>query len=280
MYLFSDRSWLWLACALYLSGFALGTFGWLKKRKVARAPIYLLTAIGFICQTAGLYVRGLEVHGCPIGNTFEFFQFTTWSAIALYLVIGTTFRLSLLGYFTSSLSAILTLVSLAVPRWDAVRAVDVFHGNPWIEFHAALALFSYGVFALLALTSTMYLLQLYSLQHRNLRGLFSFLPSILDLDHISLRLLTAGVIIMSASLVVGSVYWLRDTSTVDLAKLVITMSVWVAYTLALGLRWSSVLIAKRLAWVCVVLFVAALLSLGPVNSSRNPLPPKAVPHAL
>lgn len=281
MHSFSDRSWLWVACGFYLVGFALGTFGWLKKRKVSPGPIYLVTAVGFVFQTFGLYLRGMEVHGCPIGNTFEFFQFTAWSATALYLAIGTTFRFSLLGYFTSCLSAILTLVSLSVPAWDAVRAVDIFHGNSWIEFHAALALFSYGVFALLALTSIMYLLQLYSLQHRNLRGFFSFLPSILELDHISLRLLTAGVVIMSASLAVGSVYWLRDTSTVDSAKLVITMSVWIAYTAALGLRWGSVLIAKRLAWVCVALFAAALISLGPINSSRNPLPPKAaVPHAL
>ena len=280
MHSLSDRTWLWLACALYLVGFVLGTFGLLKKRRDLRGSIYLFIAAGFVLQTFGLYLRGLAVHGCPIGNQFEFFQFTAWSATSLYLVIGATFRLSLLGYFTSSLSAILTLVSLAFPSWDAVRVVDVFHGNAWIEFHAALALFSYGVFGLLAMTSAMYLLQLYSLQHRNLHGLFSFLPSILDLDHINVRLLTAGVFIMSASLSVGSVYWLRDTSTVDSVKLFFTMSVWFAYALTLGLRWGSVLLAKRLAWVCVALFAAALVSLGPINSSRKPLPPKAASHAF
>lgn len=280
MHSLTDRTWIWLAAVLYFAGFALGTYKLLKGRKASRGRIYLIIAVGFILQTIGLNLRGMAVHGCPITNTFEIFQFTAWSATALYLVIGVTFRLSLLGYFTSSLSAILSLVSLAVPRWDAVKTAGAFHNNPWIEFHAALALFSYGVFALLALTSTMYLLQLYSLQHRNVRGFFSFLPSIIELDQISGRLLTAGVIIMSASLAVGSVYWVRDTSTVDTLKLLITVSVWFAYTLAMALRWTSVLIAKRLAWVCVGLFAAALLSLGPVNSSRNPLPPKASSHAL
>jgi len=277
MHHFSDRTWIWFASALYVAGFALGTYKLLKGRKASRGRIYLIIAVGFILQTIGLNLRGMAVHGCPIGNTFEIFQFTAWSATSLYLLIGVTFRLSLLGYFTSSLSAILTLVSLAVPSWDATTTISAFH-NPWIEFHAALALFSYGVFALLALTSTMYLLQLYSLQHRNLRGFFSFLPSIMELDHISLRLLTAGVILMTASVAVGSVYWVRDTATVDSAKLIVTFSVWFAYALALTLRWSSVLIAKRLAWVCVILFAAALLSLGPVNSSRNPLPAKAASH--
>lgn len=280
MHSLSDRTWIWLAAVLYFTGFALGTYKLLKGRKASRGRIYLIITVGFFLQTVGLNLRGMAVHGCPIGNTFEIFQFTAWSATALYLVVGATFRLSLLGYFTSSLSAILSLVSLAVPQWDMVKTVNAFHNNPWIEFHAALALFSYGVFALLALTSTMYLLQLYSLQHRNVRGLFSFLPSIIELDQISLRLLTAGVIIMSSSLAVGSVYWVRDTSTVDTLKLLITVGVWFAYTLALALRWTSVLIAKRLAWVCVGLFAAALLSLGPVNSSRNPLPPKAASDAL
>ena len=279
MHSFTDRNWLWIASALYLAGFALGTVGVVAEKRHSRGVMFFIIAAGFAVQTFGLYLRGLVVHGCPIGNTFELFQFTAWSATALYLVIGPTFRLSLLGYFTSSLSAVLTILSLAVPAWDAVRAVDVFHGNTWIEFHAALALFSYGVFGLLALTSTMYLLQLYSLQNRNMRGFFSFLPSILDLDHIGFRLLTFGVLLITASVSVGSVYWFRDTTTVDLTKLISTVGVWIAYAVVLGLRWRSLLLAKRLAWVCISLFALALLSLGPVNASRKPLPAKAAPHA-
>jgi ABC-type uncharacterized transport system permease subunit len=275
MPLLTDRSWLWFATALYLAGFTLGTVALARDRKHSRGLMYALICAGFGVQTFGLYLRGLAVRGCPIGNLFETFQFTAWSATALYLMIGATFRLSLLGYFTSCLSATLTVVSLTIRAWDATRRVDTFGGNPWIEFHAALALFSYGVFGLLALTSVMYLLQLYSLKQHHLRGFFSFLPSILDLDHINLRLLGAGVILMSASLAVGSVYWVHDTSTVHAAKLLTTASVWAAYGAALGLRLRSVLISKRFAWVCLSLFVAALLSLGAVESSRKPLPPTA-----
>ncbi len=275
MHTLPDRTWIWIAAALYLAGFVLGTVGVLRERRHSRALMYVIISAGFTLQTFGLYLRGLQVRGCPIGNTFEIFQFTAWSATALYLVVGATFRLSLLGYFTACLSATLTLVSLLFPAWDATRRVDIFGGNAWIEFHAALALFSYGVFALLALTSTMYLLQVFSLQHRRMNGLFSFLPSVLDLDHISLRLLTTGVLLMTASLAVGSSYWLQDTNTVDPLKLVITVAIWLAYGITLILRWRSLLIAKRLAWVCVALFLAALISLGPINTSRRPLTEKA-----
>jgi ABC-type uncharacterized transport system permease subunit len=166
---------------------------------------------------------------------------------------------------------VLTLVSLALPAWDATRRAHIFGSNPWIEFHAALGLFSYGVFALLALTSIMFLARNYSLKSKHLGGWFSFLPSILDLDHIGVRLLGAGVALLAASLAVGSVYWLRDTATANLAKIFVTVAVWAAYAAALGLRLAGRLVTKRFAWTCLALFALALVSLGPVDSSRHPV---------
>ena len=270
-----DRAWIWLASACYFIGFILGIAALLRDRRQSRLTVYSVLAAGFILQTLGLYLRGRAVRGCPIGNTFEIFQFTAWSAIALYLVVGATFRLSLLGYFTSCLSAVLSLVSLVNPAWDAARHVAAFGGNAWVEFHAALALFSYGVFALLALTSCMYLLQNYSLKQKHLHGLFSFLPSIIELDQISLRLLVAGVVLMTWSLGLGSIHWVQDLASVDLPKLLVTAGIWFAYLATMILRLSDKLVSQRLAWACVALFAAALVSLPVVNASRHSVPPVA-----
>lgn len=266
---------MWIAAAFYLAGFVLGTAALLRERRHSHRLMYGLMLVGFLVQTVGLYHRGQAVRGCPIGNLFELFQFTAWSAISLYLVIGPTFRLSLLGYFTSCLAATLTTTSLAVPAWDSLRRVSIFGGNPWIEFHAAIALFSYGVFGLLALTSIMYLLQVFSLKQQHLRGFFSFLPSVVDLDHINLRLLTAGVVLMSAALLVGSVYWIQDLSRVPALKLVVTSLVWASYSCALILRWRSVLVSKRLAWACIAFYAAALVSIPFVNSVGSKQPAAA-----
>jgi ABC-type uncharacterized transport system permease subunit len=268
LFALTDRRWLWIAAGFYLAGFVLGTLALLRDRRDSRPVMYFVVAAGYVLQTFGLWLRGRAAHGCPLGNTFEIFQFTAWSATTLFLVIGATFRLSLLGYFTSTLMAVLTLVSLAIRPWDATRRADIFGGNPWIELHAALALFGYGVFALLALTSLMYLLRNYSLKHKHLNGWFSFLPSILDLDHISLRLLTIGVVLLTASLAVGSVWWMRDPGHVH--EVLVTVLVWLAYALALALRLRGALIAQRFAWVCAALFAAALVSLGPVDQTRRP----------
>jgi HemX protein len=261
---FTDRTWLWLAGEFYLVGFLLGTWSLLRGGRPLNVAMYGLIVAGYLMQLTGLYLRGIAVGGCPLGNTFELFQFTAWSAITLYLVIGVTFRTSLLGYFTACLASTLTLVSLAIPAWDATRRYGVFGGDAWIEFHAALALFSYGVFALLALTAFMLLLRHYSLKNKNLGGWFSFLPSLIDLDLISVRLLSVGVTLLGASLAVGSVYWLQDISRISTAHL-LTFAVWAAYAAALGLRLRGRLISIRFAWTAISLFGLALLSLGVIS---------------
>lgn len=269
---FSDRTWLWAAAILYLVGFLQCTFVLLRGGKPSGTVTYVLIAIGYVLQFIGLGIRGKAIHGSPLTNQFEVFQFTAWSAITLYLVVGVRFRNSLLGYFTSCLTAALTVVSLSSPEWDATHHIRPFGTSPWIELHATLALFSYGVFALLALTSLMFLLRNYSLKSKRIGGMFSFLPSILDLDHISVRLLVAGVVILSASVGVILTYYLRDLSTANVTKVVVTVAVWFAYIVALILRLRGILLSKRFAWTCVAVFVAALLSLSFVDASRHPIP--------
>jgi hypothetical protein len=94
---------------------------------------------------------------------------------------------------------------------------------------------------------------------------------VLDLDHIGLRLLGTGVAILAVSLGVGSVYWLKDTTSVNLAKLFVTVAVWIAYSAALGFRLRGVLLANRFAWSCLVLYLAALVSIVFVDQSRHPI---------
>ena len=267
----TDRVLLWLGALLYLAGFLTGLVALTRRQPpAARRPILnLLLVAGWIAQMAGLYVRGLAVGGCPLGNTFEIVQFVAWSAMVLYFFVGTAFRVSLLGLFSAGYAAALALISLLVPAWDAVHGARIFGNNPWIELHAALAVFSYGVFGLLALTAVMHLLQNWSLKHKRLDGLFWFLPSVVQLDQINFRMLSLGVVLLTVSLGVGACWWVRDTASVDLPKLVVTLGVWAVYLAVWLLRWRAKLVSATFSWVCVVMFWLALISLGPVNSSRH-----------
>ena len=269
--LLTDRALLWLGALLYLAGFLVGLIGLTRRHSPAglRTMLNILLIGGWGFQWLGLYQRGLAGRGCPLGNTFEIVQFVAWSAMLVYFFVGSTFRGSLLGLFTAGYAATLALVSLLIPQWDLVRGQKLFGNNPWIEAHAALAVFSYGVFGLLTLTSVMQLLQNWSLKNKRLNGLFWFLPSVVQLEQINYRLVLLGVTLLSISLSVGAAWWVRNIESVHLPKLMVTVGVWLAYLIVLLLRWRGRLVSVRFAWVCLILFGLALLSLGPVNADRH-----------
>ena len=269
--LLTDRALLWLGALLYLAGFLVGLIGLTRRHSPAglRTMLNILLIGGWGFQWLGLYQRGLAGRGCPLGNTFEIVQFVAWSAMLVYFYVGSTFRGSLLGLFTAGYAATLALVSLLIPQWDLVRGQKLLGNNPWIEVHAALAVFSYGVFGLLTLTSLMQLLQNWSLKNKRLNGLFWFLPSVVQLEQINYRLVLLGVTLLSISLAVGAAWWVRNIESVHLPKLMVTMGVWLAYLIVLLLRWRGRLVSVLSARVCLILLGLALLSLGPVNADRH-----------
>jgi ABC-type uncharacterized transport system permease subunit len=275
----SDRQWLWCAAGFYTAGLAMGTRSLVSGRRTSGLLITLAILAGYILQFIGLGIRGRSAGGCPLGNQLEVFQFTAWSATTLYLVIGVTFRSSVLGFFTSGLGAALTVVSLSIPEWDAVRRTHLFGGNPWLELHAALAIFSYGVFGLLALTAGLYLLRHFSLKSKRIGGWFSFLPSIFDLDQIELRLLGVGVILLTLALLFGSVYWTHNLALAGHVSLAATVSVWALAAAALGLRMAGRLLGLRVARTCLALFTFALVSLEIVGKTQHPASAPAQVHA-
>ncbi|HUG12217.1 MAG TPA: cytochrome c biogenesis protein CcsA [Opitutaceae bacterium] len=274
---FADRDLIALGALCYALGFVHGTISLIRRRRHSRWLMFAAMCAGFAFQTWGLLMRGMETKGCPLGNTFELIQFTVWSLILVYLVVGPAFRLSLLGFFSGALAAALSIASFIPAGWDSDIRTRIFGDNAWIEFHAALALFSYGVFGLLALTSVMYLLQNHYLKQKRRPAMFGYLPSIVQLDTTNVRLLLTGVAILTTSLLVGGHYFRQDPERVNVLKLGVTVSVWAAYLGVLVLRWRAKLITKRFAWVCVIMFILALASLGPVNRSRpHELPPAPI----
>ncbi|MBC2608008.1 cytochrome C assembly family protein [Pelagicoccus albus] len=267
----ADKQWIWLATIVFASSFLLGSYSALKlKRKTGRPYILGLVTFGWILQTTGLYARGLQYGGCPLANQFELVQFMVWSAIAIYIFVGPAFRVSLLGVFTSGFACLFSILSLIFGHWDSPSREPIFGDSPWIETHAALALFSYGVFGVLALTSAMYLLQSRSLKTKNVvGGLFPFLPSIVELVSINGRLAKMGFVILSVSLAIGYRYFIQNLDSVLTVKLASTIAVWLAYAVVLVLDWKLAITSKKFAWSCIFIFVAALLSLAAVDRNSD-----------
>lgn len=268
MQLFADNARLLfgLSGIAYLAAFAAGLPA-LGGRRPARILMGVCIVLAFVMQSLALNWRGMQSRSCPIGNPFEIFQFITWSLIILYGFVGPAFRTSLLGFFTAGLAALLSVTSLLMPGWDSF-STSLFSLGLWIELHAALSIFSYGAFGLLALASGMYLLQVHGLKKRHLEGLFEKLPSLVELERVSLRLLILSTTVYSVAVLAGIVAWSQAGTTVASIKLLFAVLVWAGYALTLLMRIIGRLFPQRLAIACVALFGWALLTLYPVELGR------------
>lgn len=277
------RAILWTAILLYGAALVLGVARTAKGREETGAGAlwsFILVLAGFLAQTKGLHVRGLEVRGCPLGNGMERIQFILWSVVLGYLIVRVFFRLNLLGSFSAGLACLGGAASLLLPGLDTAYwkepSYDRLFADHWIELHASVAIFSYGVFALLAVVSVMYLLQQRALRDKRSGRLAPFLPSIRRLELGSARLLLVGVAFLSVSIAVGALHWSRNPENVASLKLGVTVLLWMAYTVLWFLHFRQLLYGRKFAQACIVLFIVAIFSLGFLRS-RNDSPQGSPP---
>lgn len=268
-----------VGASIYVSAFVYGIITLLMRKPYRRAIVFTLLTVGFIFQTLGLNLRGTEIKACPLGNIFEIAQFIAWSLVLLYFIIGPAFHLRLLGFFTAGLASLLSGTARLVQGWDSPYPIGIFGGNTWIELHAALAIFSYGIFAIVALVSIMFLIQQHGLKTKQFRGLYQYLPSIQQLDIIAKRLLIVGVTVLSAALIFGSIFWISHPERVPIFKLAATCLVWAGYLSVVILRIQKRLVTRRHAIASIALFAFALASLWPIQSARDHFPDRSVDPA-
>lgn len=277
MHMEQSRDLFWLATILYgiglVSGFALVS----KSSKLVSSTAPLLFVVsGFLAQTQGLALRGQLVKGCPLGNGMERIQFILWSLVLGYLIIRVLFRLNLLGSFSAGLASFGGIVSLIVPSFDTPywerEGYEGIFSNHWVELHASVAIFSYGIFGLLATVSVMYLIQRKALQNKRTGDLASVLPAIQQLEIAGSRLLLVGSVFLTCSIVVGSLDWTRSPDSLSAIKVSLTIALWLAYCTLWYLHFRQKLFGQKFAKVSIGLFIVAILSLGFVRSSSIPSP--------
>lgn len=253
-----ERTLLVISTLCFLFGLAY-TLHALRSR-VYRHSLLNLCAIftGFCLQTAFLYLRGQQVGRCPLTNRFELLIFLSWSMVLLYLIIGPPYRLTLLGAFTSPLVFLFQASALLIPGIDLPRSF-IGAPNAWLELHAAVSVVAYGAFALAGVAGVMYLAQERQLKTHQIHSFFYHLPPIQALAEANGRLLWTGFGLLTVGLVAGFAIGSFQT---HLVKIVWSVGVWLLYgtILVAGLRHR--VSGRRIAWLSVVAFSVALLTLS------------------
>ncbi|HJX25349.1 MAG TPA: cytochrome c biogenesis protein CcsA [Chthoniobacterales bacterium] len=224
---------------------------------------FFAIGLGFIFQTAFLSIRGHELHRCPLTNLFEVLIFLAWSVALIYLLIGPTYRLSLMGAFTAPLVFLIQAFALLAP-------IDVRHPvklpvNSWLEFHASMSIVAYGAFALACVAGVMYLVQERQLKTHQLRSIFYHLPPLTDLFAAITRLLWLGFALYTLGLASGF-FVLQPLPRI---QVICAFGVWLLYAAILQGRHLRRLAPRRVAALCIIGFSAALTLLWGISFSAQ-----------
>nr|WP_226895473.1 cytochrome c biogenesis protein CcsA [Luteolibacter marinus] len=208
----------------------------------------------FAAQLGFLSVRGEARAACPLVGLGEILVFLAWSLTLFYLVVGPTYRLSLLGVFTAPVVVVFQAVALlpGVLDPDPQRVTG---SDPWRETHAAMSVLSYGSLALAAVAGVMFLVLDRQLKDHHLQsGLFRNLPPVRELLKSMVRLLWIGVALLSIGIIAGFLMPRQSGG----GHLVAALAVWTGYAGLLSVRLVRGLTGRRTATVAVLLFVVSL----------------------
>jgi ABC-type uncharacterized transport system permease subunit len=247
-----DRQLLILSTVCFLAAVVYTVVAfWGRTFRPGRFNFFAIAA-GFIFQTVFLAMRGHELHRCPLTNLFEVLIFLAWSIALIYMAVGPTYRLSLMGAFTAPLV-------LLVQGFALIAPIDIRHpvkltANSWLEFHASMSMVAYGAFALACIAGVMYLVQERQIKTHQFGSIFYHLPPLSDLFTAITRLLWLGFALYTLGLASG--FFVGQP--LPRVQVICAIVVWFLYAAILQAKYLRRLAPKRVAALCIFAFSAAL----------------------
>ena len=247
-----DRWFLIIASLFAVLGGILGVMTLTRGHRSRWTVVWM--AATFICQIGFLSIRGSDRGACPLIGISEILVFLAWSLTLFYLIIGSTYRLSLLGVFSAPIVAIFQIIALLPGIWIAnPQAVE--KTSAWGETHSATSVLAYGAFALAAVAAVMFLVLDRQLKAHHLNtGLFRNMPPVRELLTSVRRLLVVGWALLTIGVVAGFLMPRGDA----LSHLIAAVSVWIAYTSLITTAQIRGLTGRRFSSLVVLLFIASL----------------------
>jgi ABC-type uncharacterized transport system permease subunit len=210
--------------------------------------------VGWLAQTLLLVAQARAADGFPWGTWAGALNLLSWLVVTGYLVWGCRPRYRLVGLAVMPLAA--CLVALA---WAGGGTALGARGDGWaLAIHAGLMLAGLASFTVAAAMAGLYLYEDRRLKRHDPGVLRLRLPSLEALDRLAARATLAGLILLSAGIVVG-LGWL-DVNGLD-AAMTVAVLIWVLYALALVVRWEAGVRGRRFArllFAGVALVVVAL----------------------
>lgn len=257
-----DRLFLILSTLCFLAGFGYAAYALGARRFRDRWLNRSVMALGFVFQSAFLYVRGQEAGRCPITSVFEILVFVSWAIVLLYFLVGPAYRLSLLGVFTAPVVFLFQLAALLLPAASSEPGVPAGRVDFWLEIHASVSLLAYGAFALACVAGVMFLVQDRLLKTHHLNALFYSLPPVNHLARAMVRLLVLGFALLTVG--IAAAYGMEQSPAG--IKLGMSYAVWLLYGTLIAIYFTRGVSSSQMAKAAVGVFILPVCTLWIVSS--------------
>ncbi len=249
-----DRWLLIIATLLAAIG---GTWGMISVHRGTRSHWTVVWMAGvLLCQLGFLSIRGQLRAACPLLDIGEILVFLAWSLTLFYLVIGTTYRISLLGVFSAPLVFVLQSAALISGTLTASPKPAI-SPNMFHSLHSATSVLAYGALGLAGVAGIMFLVLDRQLKIHHLKsGLFRNLPPAHELLVSLERLLWLGTGLLTFGIIAG---FLMPRTTPVHSHLMIALIVWIGYSGLLAVKSVRGLTGRKLALAAVAMFLFSLI---------------------
>ncbi|HOX94860.1 MAG TPA: cytochrome c biogenesis protein CcsA [Syntrophales bacterium] len=253
-----------------LLGYLVATLGYtaslmVKRVVIARATVWLLLA-AFAIHGLSLALRCLSQGLPPAVHPYETLSFFAWAMTGTYLAFQLKTKTQVLGAFVSPLAFLLMVVASSRLGVD-VPVPDILKGT-LVPVHVALSVTGEALLAIACGAGILYLAQDSQIRRRKMTPMSRYLPSLDDLDRVNHISLLTGFALLTAGLLVGSVWastvWGRPWPWDP--KLLWTLAAWFFYAVLIHQRLAIGWKGRKIALLSIAAFAVLLFAFVGVSS--------------
>jgi cytochrome c-type biogenesis protein CcsB len=236
-----------------------GTAGAAGRRWCQRLALPGLVA-AVLLHGAAIALRWIEASYAPLSNGFEAFSFYAWGLSVVYLLAPSLRRHTAVGVFVTPLALAGILVASVLPK-RIEPLVPVLQSH-WLPIHVGISFFAYSLFSLAFVGAVAYLLKLHAVRQPG-RWLWARqLPSLETLETVQRRAAVAGLVLMTAALLSGSLWAEKAWGVVWPwePQQVASLLTWLIYAAYFYVRHNAGWQDQRGAWLLVGGFASVLVT--------------------
>ena len=254
---------------VYLGAAVLYVAHWIFRARWAGISATIVTAFGWLLQTAGIGLRWWESHQIgyghvPLSNLYESLVFFSWVTVIVYLYIEWRTKARVIGAFATPFACLaMAYASFSPDVRNSIEPLIPALQSNWLIAHVITCFLGYGAFAVACGLGIMYLLK----KRLGDSGPLAAFPSLKSLDELMHQTIIFGFLWLSAGIITGAVwadqawgtYWSWDP------KETWSLITWFVYATALHARFVRGWSGSRIAVISIIGFASVFFTYFGVN---------------